>query len=289
MLVSECLHLRLHLRVCPAFAAQGRIGMLVLAVLMFVVAVAFSVVGQGGGVLFTPLQVWSGVDFHTAATTSLFLIMIMSLSTSIVFRRAKRIDWSLVMVLEASSAAGGFLGGLASTRFSGTVLTILFSVVVAVAGMLMIRFFSTSLKPRRVAKSTISWRRRTAEQDYDVNLVLALPISLVAGLVSGLVGVGGGILKVPMMVLLLGIPIEIAVGSSALMVGITAAAGFAGHVANGHWDWRTSVALALAVFLGGQVGSRISIGLEKKRLQKGFGYFLMVVALLMVLRAALGT
>jgi uncharacterized membrane protein YfcA len=285
MLLSECLHLRVWL----AFAAKGRIGMLVLAVLMFVVAVAFSIVGQGGGVLFTPIQVWSGVDFHTAATTSLFLIMIMSLSTSIVFRRAKRIDWSLVMALEASSAVGGFLGGLSSTRFSGTVLTILFSVVVAVAGMLMIRFFPTTSKPRRVGKSTISWRRRTGEEEYDVNLVLALPISLVAGLVSGLVGVGGGILKVPMMVLLLGIPIEIAVGSSALMVGITAAAGFAGHVANGHWDWRTSVALALAVFLGGQVGSRISIGLEKKRLQKGFGYFLMVLALLMVLRAVLGT
>ena len=166
-----------------------------------------------------------------------------------------------------------FLGGLSSTRFSGTVLTILFSVVVAVAGMLMIRFFPTTSKPDVLGTSTISWRRRTAGRGIRCEPGLGTSDLLVAGLVSGLVGVGGGILKVPMMVLLLGIPIEIAVGSSALMVGITAAAGFAGHVANGHWDWRTSVALALAVFLGGQVGSRISIGLEKKRLQRGFRLF----------------
>jgi uncharacterized membrane protein YfcA len=260
--------------------------MLLLAALMFIVAVAFSVVGQGGGVLFTPIQVWSGVDFHSAATNSLFLIMIMSLSTSIVFRRARRIDWGLVLVLEAASAVGGFLGGLGSTRLSGTTLTLLFAVVVAVAGVLMLRFFPTSSSPIRSSPAKIRWQRRTGQQQYSVNLLIALPISLIAGLTSGMVGVGGGILKVPMMVLLLGVPIEIAVGSSALMVGITAAAGFAGHVVNGHWDWRMSLALAVAVFLGGQVGSRVSLGLEKKRLQKGFGAFLLFVALLMTLRAA---
>lgn len=65
--------------------------LIILAVLMFVVAVVFSVLGQGGGVLYTPIQVWSGIDFHVAATTSLFLIMVMSLSASIVFRKANKI------------------------------------------------------------------------------------------------------------------------------------------------------------------------------------------------------
>jgi len=106
----------------------------------------------------------------------------------------------------------------------------------------------------------------------------------VAGLASGMVGVGGGILKVPMMVLLFGIPMDIAVGSSALMVGITAVGGFAGHVTSGHWDWRASVVLAVAVFVGGQIGSRISLKLDKEKLKKGFGWFLFLIALLMFLR-----
>ena len=110
----------------------------------------------------------------------------------------------------------------------------------------------------------------------------------IAGLASGMVGVGGGILKVPMMVLLFGIPMDIAVGSSALMVGITAAGGFAGHVTSGHWDWRASLLLAIAVFAGGQIGSRISVGLDKKKLKKGFGWFLLLIALMMFLRLWLG-
>ena len=96
----------------------------ILAVLMFLVAVVFSVLGQGGGVLYTPIQVWAGIDFHVAATTSLFLIMIMSLSASIVFRKANKIDWPLVLVLESSTAVGSFAGGLWSNRFSGEALSL---------------------------------------------------------------------------------------------------------------------------------------------------------------------
>ncbi len=92
------------------------------------------------------------------------------------------------------------------------------------------------------------WYRQFNQQHYSVNLLLALPVSFAAGLNSGLVGVGGGILKVPLMVLLLlGIPMDIAVGSSAFMVGLTAAGGFAGHLTAGHWDWKTSLMLGIAV------------------------------------------
>ncbi|RMG02603.1 MAG: sulfite exporter TauE/SafE family protein [Planctomycetota bacterium] len=122
------------------------------------------------------------------------------------------------------------------------------------------------------------------DQTYCLNLAVALPVSFVAGLASGMVGVGGGILKVPMMVLLFGVPMDIAVGCSALMVGITAVGGFVGHAASGHWDWKTSLVLAVAVFAGGQIGSRISIALDKQKLKKGFGWFLFVLAAVMVAR-----
>ena len=102
-----------------------------------------------------------------------------------------------------------------------------------------------------------------------------------------MVGVGGGILKVPMMVLLFGIPMEIAVGSSAFMVGLTAAGGFAGHVASGHWDWKVSLIFAVAVFAGGQIGARLSIGVDRRKMKKGFGWFLFAIALVMCLKAVL--
>jgi uncharacterized membrane protein YfcA len=148
----------------------------------------------------------------------------------------------------------------------------------------MIRRFEPAAAPPLRLASCWRWRRVLDEQPYSVHLGLALPVSFLAGLASGMVGVGGGILKVPMMVLLFGVPIDIAVGSSAMMVGLTAAAGFVGHATSGHWDWRTSLALAVAVILGGQLGSRMSIRMDKAVLKRRLGWFLLAVAAAMLLR-----
>ena len=255
--------------------------------LMFAVAVVFSMLGQGGGVLYTPIQVFVGIDFHVAATTSLFLIMMTSVSATLVFRKAKRVDWPLAVVLETVTASGGFVGGLASGRFSGEFLSVFFAGVVAFAAVFMVRDFKMETMCPSAQDGLVYWQRHFGGQSYCVNLIVALPASFVAGAASGLVGVGGGILKVPLMVLLLGIPMDIAVGSSAFMVGLTAAGGFAGHVASGHWDWTTSLILAVAVFAGGQIGARKSLGLDKKKMEKGFGWFLLAIATLMVLKAVL--
>ena len=254
-----------------------------LAVLMFVVAIVFSMLGQGGGVLYTPIQVWAGIDFHQAAATSLFLIMVVSLSASLVFRKAKKIDWHLTIVLESVTMLGGYLGGKYSARLDASYLSLLFALVVAFAGVLMIRPPAMKDVPPSPRRRLFQWQRRVGEQLYHVNLPLGLPLSFLAGLVCGMVGVGGGILKVPLMVLLLGVPLDIAIGSSALMIGLTAAAGFGGHWASGHWDWRLSLVLAVAVFAGGQIGSRISVRLNKQKFKRGYGWLLVGVAVLMIL------
>jgi uncharacterized membrane protein YfcA len=257
----------------------------ILVACVLAVALVFSMLGQGGGALYTPLQVWLGISFHQAATTSLFLIIVTSVSASLVFHKARKIDWPLAIALETVTAAGGFAGGLGSEWFSGAVLSIVFAVVIATAAVFMVRPMKEHEPCTIRADGFFSWKRTVGQQTYCVNLALALPLSFAAGIISGMVGVGGGLLKVPMMVLALGIPMDIAVGSSALMVGLTAGGGFAGHLVNGHWDWRMSLILAVAVFAGGQIGSRLTIKLDKARLKKGFGWFLLVIAGTMVLKA----
>jgi uncharacterized membrane protein YfcA len=256
----------------------------ILSVLMFAAAIVFSLVGQGGGVLYTPLQVWFGVGFHEAATTALFLIMAMSLSSSLVFRKAQRIDWPMAIVLETATTSGAFVGGLWSESLSGAVLSVIFAAVVSVAAFFMIFRFERRPDCPDDARGFFSWRRTTGQETYCVNLAIGLPVSFIVGMLSSLVGVGGGILKVPMLVLMLGVPMDIAVGSSALMVGLTAAAGFAGHVVQGHWNWKWSLIFAAAVFLGAQIGSRISVRADKERLEKIFGWFLLAIAAMMVAR-----
>ncbi len=258
---------------------------LILAIGMFAVAVVFTMLGQGGGTLYTPLQVWMGIGFHEAATTSLFLIMVTSVAASIVFAKAKRIDWPLALAMETVTTAGGFLGGLGSGLLSGGTLSLIFAVVIGGAAVFMIRPMKERAPCANGRGGFLAWGRTLGEQSYCVNMALALPLSFLAGALSGMVGVGGGIINVTLMVLVLGVPMDIAVASSALMVGLTASGGFAGHLLHGCWDSKLSLVLAAAVFIGGQIGSRLTVRLDKRKLKVGFGWFLLVIAATMVFKA----
>jgi len=257
-----------------------------LYVFMFLTALVFSALGLGGGTLYLPIQLFFHIDFHVAATTSLFLILITSLSSTLVFRKAKMVDWAMALVLEATTTVGGFLGGLYSGHFSGRTLTLLFAAVVGFAAYFMIR----GLKAKPVNGPEVSrfllWKRHLGLENYRINLALALPACLLVGGLSGLIGIGGGILKIPMMVLLFRVPMNVAVGSSAFMVGVTASGGFLGHLKAGQCDWKIALALAPGVFLAGQLGARKSVKVDKKKMKAYFGYFLLGLAVLLAIRTA---
>jgi uncharacterized membrane protein YfcA len=128
-------------------------------------------------------------------------------------------------------------------------------------------------------------RRRLGEYEYCLNLFVIVPIMILAGFVAGMLGVGGGLIKVPAVVLLGGVPMKIAVGSSSLMVGITALTGLLGHVLVGHFEPKSALVLAIAVFLGAQLGARIGVRIDKKRHKKYFGFLLVFIAAWMVYMA----
>ena len=107
---------------------------------LYVLVAAFiaALFGQGGGVLYTPLQVWSGVDVHTAAPISLFLILIISISSTLVFRKAHHVDWETALALEAPTTLGAFIGGTLSQYVSSRTLGLLLSIVLVVAAWFML-------------------------------------------------------------------------------------------------------------------------------------------------------
>ncbi len=86
---------------------------------MFAISAVFSFLGVGGGVLYTTVQLFFGIEFYTAASTSLFLIMVTSLSATLVIQKSAAIDWALAIVLETPTTLGVFLGALYSGHFSG--------------------------------------------------------------------------------------------------------------------------------------------------------------------------
>lgn len=237
-----------------------------------------AMIGLGGGVLYTPIQLFFDIDIHEAAATSLLLIIMLSLSATFVYRRAGKVDWWTALVLEISTATGGFLGGYLSDFFSQAVLTGLLIAIMVFAGIIM---FAHVDRPRKelVGKDAwYLWRRDVCGERYTLNLVVALPVSFLVGLFASMVGIGGGVLKVPMMVLLFGIPMDIAVATSVFMVGITAIGGFGGHLAAGHFDWKMTVAMMPGVLVCAWLGAHTMLRLKRELLQRIFAVVMFVVA-----------
>lgn len=253
---------------------------------LLIAAFVAGLFGQGGGVLYTPLQIWNGIDFHAAASTSLFLILITSISSTLVFRKSHHVDWVIAIVMEAPTTLGAFFGGILSQYVSSRILILVLSILLGLAAWFMLHPPKETVHPQNSARSSRwIWHHGMDSTTYQLDLRLILPIMMTVGMLTSMVGIGGGALKVPLMVLLFGIPMPIAIGSSAFMVGLTAAAGLLGHISVSHFNWAASLLLAIPVFLGGQIGSRISIRLDAHHLEKWFGVFILLVAFVSVVHA----
>jgi len=105
-----------------------------------------------------------------------------------------------------------------------------------------------------------------------------LTATALIGVLSGMIGITGGIIKLPIMVLLCGVPMDIAVATSTVMVAVTAASGLVGHAIHGAVQWQTGIVLAVAAVAGGLLGSRISVSADKTRLKRLFGVVVLLIA-----------
>lgn len=261
----------------------------VLAVALFVAAGLSSLFGQGGGSLYTPVQLWLGVPAHQAAAQSLLLIVVTSVSSTLVFRSHYETDWVLCALLEAPTAVGAAFAGLVSSLLPQTAMGVLLCtllIIAAVAVQLPYRAASQpgpdpAADPNRPGVIT----RHTPAGSYTLNLWVVFPVMGLIGLLTSTVGLGGGILKLPAMVLVFRIPWRIAVGSSAFMVGVTALVGLVSHAGVGHLVVSPWLLLyAAAVFVGAQVGSRVSYVLPQASLRVAYGWFLIGAALITFVR-----
>ena len=249
----------------------------------FISAGMSSMLGIGGGVLYVPILLAFGFPFYQAAAISIFIIMSLSISSSLVYYRVQLVDWKLALIIEPLTAIMSLIAGYYSSFIPIKELQILFILILIISGYFMIKSIKEiqdkSLKERQWGY----WRRKFGEEEYSINLLIGFPLTALAGLMAGLLGIGGGVIKVPLMVLLLGVPMKIAVGTSCFMVGITALFGFCGHFFAGHFEPKMALILALVVFAGAQAGSRISVKVDKILLKKIYAIFLFLISAWMMI------
>lgn len=242
-----------------------------------------SLVGLGGGVFYVPALTFLGYSFNEASTLSLLLIVVTSFSASFRFGRSGLIDWKMALVMEFFTGLGAFTGGLISVNLNETFLKILFSAVLIVIAIFMLMKKVQKDETQLPVKTGFGyWVRNFNGMTYSIPLLLMIGVTFAAGFLSSILGISGGAIKVAAMILLFGIPSKIAVATSALMVGFTGATGLAGHLIHTTIDWKIALVLIVAVFVGGKIGSKISMGFSEETVNKVASYIYIGLSLLML-------
>ncbi len=259
---------------------------LLLALIFFVVSTVFSMIGMGGGILYVPILLFAGFSFKEAPAISLILIVATSTAALFTFWRNRKVDWKLALVIDPATNVMAFVGGYFSALVPESVLRGFLAGILMIAGTLMLKN-----NPRRAASEMQDggggwrrWHRNFNGVDYSVDLPLVLTAAALIGVLSGMLGITGGIIKLPIMVLLCGVPMDIAVATSTVMVALTALSGLAGHATSGQVDWRVGLVLAVAAVAGGLSGSKISISVNKARLKQMFGLIVWLIAVRLVIQ-----
>lgn len=203
--------------------------------------------GLGGGIFLVPaLTILFHFPFEIAVGTSLVAVIAVSAGVAAVAMKGRGADVSLALRLEVATACGAIVGGLMAGRINSHFLSILFALVV---------FFTAFYLVYRARQAAAQGQERMFHQDYRPRLwPLALCASFGAGVISALLGVGGGFIKVPIMYAIMGVPMGIAAATSNFMVGITAAASVFVYYGRGYVHPLIVVPTALGVLVGAMTG-----------------------------------
>ncbi len=231
----------------------------------FVAGAFGALLGLGGGILLIPfLTLVVGVPMHQAIATSIIAVIATSSAGAAINLERHIVNIRLGMLLEVATVLGAILGGITANNLSSGALTKLFSILLFVVALIMlfkIRFKNNQNKVYDEGSLPGTYFDSSSGKfiHYTVKKIPAtFFVSLVAGNVSGLLGVGGGIFKVPAMHILSAIPMKAATATSNFMIGVTAAASAFIYFAHGHMNPFIASTAALGVLAGSVVGIKIS-------------------------------
>jgi uncharacterized membrane protein YfcA len=255
-----------------------------LALIAFLVSIGAggfgSMVGIGGGLVIVPLlSVGLGYDVKTAIAASLIGVIATSLSASPRYIRSGLADRRLGLLLLVAAALGGLAGGVTAGYLDGRTLSLLFALLLTSVALRMLWQIRHPATPPPVDDDAdergfvSSYVEPTTGEEATYQARRVLPgtlVSFVAGNVSGLLGVGGGVINVPTMNVLMHVPIRVATTTSTYMLAATATASAVVYLASGLLDPLLAAPVALGVIIGARIGARLAMRLSQEVLRLAF-------------------
>lgn len=245
-----------------------------------------SLLGLGGGVLIVPLLTLGfGLPLRDAVGVSLVCVIMTSSAAAGVYLERHVANLRLGMSLELFTAIGALVGGSIAFLLDERLLSGLFAALLLYVAATMLRS-GLRRAPRPLASDTTLSAGTPTDAPSPVHgMRIGVAGSFGAGIVSALLGIGGGIIKVPLMHLGMGVPLRVATATSNLMIGITAAASAVIYALNGGIDPYVAGPTAIGVFVGATAGSRIAHRIDVRYLRVLFVLVLGYTAIQMLMRA----
>jgi len=232
-----------------------------------VIGLVLGLLGSGGSILTVPVLVYlAGQPDKVAIAESLAIVGAIAAVGAATYARQRLVDWRAVAGFGVPGIVGTYLGAVLAAHVPGPVQLALFGVVMLAAAGAM-------LKGRAGLEDGVHERR---------SVVTVALLGIGVGVMTGLVGVGGGFLIVPALVLLVGLDMRLAVGTSLSIIVLNSATGFVKYLdtlddVGGTVDWRLVATFAAIGIAGSLVGARLSQRVPQARLKRGFAVFLVVM------------
>ncbi len=269
------------------------------AVAALVGGIVGALLGLGGGIIIVPIYTLAlGLPPQIAVGTSLVAVVANASSAATIYLKSRLTNLRLALILATVTAAGSLGGGLIGTSVTGPFILAVFGFVLVAAGILMLARPERGARTRapeeagNVGSDPLEGRyfdpASRTEVVYRPKAVRSgLFLSLLAGLASGFLGIGGGIIQVPVMNLMFGMPMKAATATSSHIISLTAVAGAVVYLARGFIDPGVTAVTILGVFVGARMGARLAQVLPGALIKRVFAVVLFYMALRM-LAAAFG-
>ena len=265
---------------------------LLLAFSAMIASVFGSMLGLGGGVFIVPLfTLWLGVDPKIAIGASAVCVVTNSVVGSRRHLTNGFVNFRLSMILQSTTAAGAIAGALIALAVSANFLKALLGIVLMYAAISMAKGSKVAIpNAPHDQHDPMSLRSEYDDGDHVVRYVperlrFGLGVSGFAGVLSGMLGIGGGLVQVPVMNLIMKMPLRAAAGTSSFMVGMTSVATAAVFYASGKIDPTVTAPAMVGVLMGSSLGSALTKRFKVHQLMAVFLVIMVTLSISMILSA----
>jgi len=234
------------------------------------VGIGSGLLGMGGGAILVPVLLFIfGLSIKEAIGTSLCIIVLTAISAIIVHWKEKQVHLKLAVVMTLTGVIGAQLGSYLNKIAPDNIIKFIFTIVVIIFG------FKMWIGTNNVGKETFVINA----SNIRFNKSLALILGLIAGTASGLLGIGGALIVVPIMHIFLHISMNICVGTSLLIVFFNSISGASGYIVRGDTNLELAILIAVGSVAAAPFGAKLSVKISQEKLRKIFAVVLVLAGI----------